>query len=262
MTLKEIKDYIVAKIYNNTTQKITGDVLQNTLTTMADSMNTPSGDPMHYAYEAEGAVWNASTGFWEMYDMTDITNEQMRRAYNFGHFNTSDIGALSMPSPEAFSNIRFNLPRTGTNAAYFSSFGSFASGNWSIEVINLMGTHILSGDKTIRSQIVNASYAFNYCEELRRILSYIDFSPATNVAGMFRYCFKLESVNCYSLKQDISFADSPNLSKESILYMINNSAATSVITITLHPTAYAMANADADIKSALTSKTYVKLASA
>lgn len=199
---------------------------------------TPSGDPMHYAYEALGARWNANTGYWEFYDMKDITTEQMRRSYNFGHINTNDSAPLSMYASSSPSNIRFNLPRTGANAAYFSSFGSFASGNYNIEVINLMATYAMSADKNERSQIVNANYAFNYCEKLRRVLSFIDFSTATNVAGMFNRCCKLEQINCYGLKQDISFADSPLLSKESLLYMINNCAEDVSFTITLHPDAY------------------------
>lgn len=199
---------------------------------------TPSGDPLHYAYVAAGAVWNANTGYWEIYDMKDVTNEQMRRSYNFGHINTNDSAPLSMYSSSSPSYIRFNLPRTGSNAAYFSAFGSFASANYEIEVINLMATHIMSADKVERSQIVNASYAFNYCENLRRVLSFIDFSTATNVTGMFNRCFRLEQINCFGLKQDISFAYSPLLSKESLLYMINNCASGVSFTITLHPDVY------------------------
>lgn len=223
---------------------------------------TPSGDPMHYAYEAAGAVWNANTGYWEMYDMKDVTTEQMRRSYNLGHLNTRDEAPLSMYGSTSPSNIRFNLPRTGANAAYFSPFGSFASANYNIEVINLMATYAMSEDKKERSQIVNASYAFYYCGKLRRVLSFIDFSTATNVTGMFTRCFKLEQINCYGLKQDISFADSPNLSMESILYMIENANLSNTITITLHQDVYMSAMAEDSITQALENHPNVKLAQA
>lgn len=41
------------------------------------------------------------------------------------------------------------------------------------------------------------------------------------------------------MKVDISFADSPLLSKESLLFMINNCASNATFTITLHPDVYA-----------------------
>lgn len=223
---------------------------------------TPSGDPMHYAYEATGAVWNANTGYWEMYDMKDVTTEQMRRSYNLGRINPQDNAPLSMYGSSSPSNIRFNLPRTGSNAAYLSSFGSFASGNYNIEAVNLMATHVMSEDKKAISQIVNASYAFNYCEKLRRVLSKIDFSTATNVTGMFNRCFRLEQINCNGLKQDISFADSLHLSNESILYMIENANLSNAITITLHQDAYMNAINDYIITQALENHPNVKLASA
>ena len=59
-----------------------------------------------------------------------------------------------------------------------------------------------------------------------------------------------------------SFSYSPNLNKTSLLYMINNSAATSAIVITLHSTCYNIMSVDADIISELASKPNVSLASA
>lgn len=199
---------------------------------------TPSGDPMHYAYEAEGAVWNASSGYWEIYDMKDVTNEQMRRTYNLGHFNTSFAQPLSTYSSQSTAYIRFNLQRTGTQALYISAFNSFASGNYAIEVINLMATYNIETEKDRIVEFVNASYAFYYCQKLRRILGRLSFGYATNVTGMFAQCTNLQQVNCYGLKQDISFADSPLLSKESLLYMIDNCASNVSFTITLHPDVY------------------------
>ena len=56
-----------------------------------------------------------------------------------------------------------------------------------------------------------------------------------------------------------TFAVSPNLSKESVQYMIENAnppsgAAAGSIAITLHPTAYARLKDDADIVAALEAK--------
>lgn len=196
---------------------------------------TPSGDPMHYAYEAEGAVWNANTGYWEMYDMTDITNAQMRRSYNFGHFSPSDQGVFCIYSSLSPANIRFNLPRTGNYNAPLSYFVSFAAGNWAIEVLNLtQATNVIS----TYANIGDASSAFLECTNLRRVMGIINVSSASNIATMFKGCKKLEDVQLLGLKANITFADSPLLSKESLLYMINNCASGVSFTITLHPDAY------------------------
>ena len=64
------------------------------------------------------------------------------------------------------------------------------------------------------------------------------------------------------MKGNLSFKDSPLLSNESILFLINHEAATSAITITLHPDVYARVMANADILAALETHTNVSLASA
>ena len=224
---------------------------------------TPSGDPMHYMYEAVGAVWNATTGFWQMYDMVDVTKEEMKKAFLLGSFNPNDAQPLNASVEQHPAWVRFNIPRNGSFAFYTSGGSSFAQNNKCLEFINLTFTSQISTSWLIaNSQFVNAANAFNGCSNLRRICGPLEMSLTTNTTNMFAGCTKLTTVDVKALKQSISFADSPLLSKESILSMIENSNATSAITITLHATAYAMAMADADIKSALNSKTLVKLASA
>ena len=55
---------------------------------------------------------------------------------------------------------------------------------------------------------------------------------------------------------------SPNLSKDSVVYMISNAAPTSAISITLHPDAYARLADDAEIVAALEAQPLVSLVSA
>ena len=64
------------------------------------------------------------------------------------------------------------------------------------------------------------------------------------------------------LKKNISISNSPFLSNESILFLIENESSSSAITITLHPDAYARATADADIIAALGQHKNIELASA
>lgn len=223
---------------------------------------TPSGDPMHYAYEAEGAVWNASTGYWEFYDMKDITNEQMRKAYSFGSYNVSNVRPLAYVSPSAHSYIRFNLPRQGMYSQYVSDMSYFAYGNYIVEVVNIAPIPYLANIGTMQVQAVNLTNAFGSCSKLRRVFGRFDCSMTTNVTSMFSGCTSLEDVHIYGLKLNISFADSPNLSTESILYMIENATATTAITITLHEDAYMRAQDSDDIIQALDRKEKVSIACA
>lgn len=211
---------------------------------------TPSGDPMHYAYEAAGAVWNANTGFWEMYDMKDVTNEQMRRSYNFGHFSPSDQGVFCIYNSLSPANIRFNLPRTGNYNAPLSYFVSFAAGNWAIEILNLTQASNVIGTY---ANIGEASSAFLECTNLRRVMGILNLSSASNIATMFKGCRKLEDVQLLGLKADIFFADSP-LSVESATYMIANANASSSFTITFRADRQTIFEANSDFIAAKSAK--------
>lgn len=83
---------------------------------------------------------------------------------------------------------------------------------------------------------------------LKKILNPFSVNSTALSGDMFFQAYSLEEIRLYSLKSNISFAHSARLSKESLIYMIENEASEGVpITITLHPTVYAMAMADDDI---------------
>jgi hypothetical protein len=249
MTLQDIKNYIIARIFPNTSQAITGATMQDTLLQMADSMNTPSGDPMHYAYVDAGAVWNANTGYWEMYDMKDITNEEMRKAYNFGNFNANDSAPLYASGTNAVAFIRFNLPRLGAYSLFMSSGSSFASSNARIEFINLCPFTTMA----TTCQLVNMTNAFYKCTSLRKIFGIIEMSYTTNATDTFKGCSSLVDVTIQNLKQNLSFAQSP-LSVASAVYMLQNADATATFTITFRADRQAIFEADTDFVNAKNAK--------
>lgn len=69
----------------------------------------------------------------------------------------------------------------------------------------------------------------------------------------------IKTINIKNLSKNIRFYNSTVLSKESVLYMINNSAATSAITIGLRQAVYDVMKDDADIIAALAEKTNITL---
>ena len=78
----------------------------------------------------------------------------------------------------------------------------------------------------------------------------------------FQECYSLEYIKMELLSSSIKFADSSNLSQESVIYMIQKASPTSAITITLHPDAYARLKDDAEIVAALEAQPLISLVSA
>lgn len=216
---------------------------------------TPSGDPMHYAYIDAGATWSSSTGYWSLNGLKDITNEEMRKIHNFGFIN--DLSHRVFMGRMA--KIRTNYLRVGSanyNDALYP-IESLAQANTTIEVITLRETN---GEYESVIIAQNFNTAFYGCTKLREIHGRLQTSAI--MTDTFSGCESLQRVRLYKLVANVSLKDCPNIDKDSILYAINISAATSAITIRLHPTAYAKYSADSDIQAALAAKPLVTLISA
>lgn len=210
---------------------------------------TPSGDPMHYAYEAAGAVWNASTGYWELNELTNITTSEIRDIYREAYLLATE-GLLTSWFSGSTQRTNICLCRWQARAA-INTFGNCVN----IEVATL-------GRQGYMASPTNLNYAFYPCKKLKKIITIIDCNNCTSFTAAFNGCYMLEEVRFDKLNKSISFAASPNLSTESILYMIENANATTAITITLHEDAYMRAQESNDIIQALDRKEKVSIASA
>lgn len=254
---------------------------------------TPSGDPMHYAYEAAGAVWNGTgadivkttpwadladddadktvvhkAGYWYLNGLGDITNEQMRKIYAVGNiYGYIKIDALLRDQGADFVRIRTNICNGGwgNNVSHFNQFGTlqsiqaFCYNNKTIECCMLTPTYWLSNKSlAISAMFRNAFYGSN----IEHIVGFILGRTSNFDTTTFGGSYFLKTISIVELNKNISFHSSGNLSVKSILYMIQNEAATSAITITLHADAYARAMANADIVAALEAHPNVSLASA
>lgn len=231
---------------------------------------TPSGDPMHYMYVTAGAEYNDTgaditrtgvygdtivwkAGYWWLNELGDITNEEMREIYLLGYktISTNNINSHFQYA----SQIRTIMSLCRTESASHSENYTYM-GATLLETIN----HQFSLSKTMLISTLNSMC--QGCRSLRKILSVIDLTYATSLNRAFENTLLLEEVRIKTLKSAISFQDSPLLSNASILYMIENEAATSAIVITLHADAYARAMANEAITTALEAHPNVSLASA
>lgn len=217
---------------------------------------TPSGDPNHYMYEKCGAVWNGDTGYWELNGLTDMTNEDMQDSYLKCNMYSDILLAPAKYMNKLFrTNILGNISMAATVPA--SPAQLVYRGDSALEILNF--NFKPSGSEIPLYYFTNMDFCFYGCKALRSIRGSIKCTNASFTEA-FKGCELLTNIKLLNVSKAISFADSPNLSRESLLYLINN-AGTATFTITLHADTYAWASVDEDIQAAL-AKTNIILQSA
>lgn len=211
-------------------------------------------------YISAGAKYNETTGYYELNGLTDITEEQMRVIYEktWGWW-------IGLPNLSGFgdSSARTNIPCPDYKRTYYQSnvnlSSSFATtGNLdNLEVLNFIPTQYPKN-----SSIKLSMRAMNWmCQGNAKPLTImgtfevggVPDNNSLNIGG------NIKTINIKNLSKNIKFYNSKVLSKESVLYMINNSAATTAITIGLQQAVYDVMKDDADIIAALAEKTNITL---
>lgn len=248
---------------------------------LADDIRKNVENPLRPLYIAAGALYNDTdeiikrTAFWgEEVDhlphhyylngLGDITEEQMMFIYDLKDtfYNMSAAGSAE----RWFQNykdtrLRTIIPILRSRRAEFQFFTKPSCAfTWTnVEILkwsndaNWSNAVMMSG---------NISLMFQYTKKLI-VIDSMDFNLATNVdLNLFQGCAKLKYFRIKNLKTNISFVDSPNINKDSIINLILNSANTVAISITLHVEAYNRFVEDLDIVSALETKPLVTLVSA
>ena len=108
------------------------------------------------------------------------------------------------------------------------------------------------------SNVKSVSSMFNYCASLM-VVPEINVQNCTAVS-MFSYCASLKTLNMKGLPKNLTINNSSLLSKESLLYIINNEAAARAITIKLSSYAYTRLTTDSDIVAALAAHPNISIA--
>jgi surface protein len=109
------------------------------------------------------------------------------------------------------------------------------------------------------ASVTDMSSMFSGCYSLVSIPQ-LDTASVTNMSSMFNNCNSLTHAYLKSAKFSYQLNYSALLSKESLLYLINNEAATSAITIKLASYAYTRLAEDADVVAALANHPNISLA--
>lgn len=210
-------------------------------------------------FESAGATFNATSGYFELNGLTDISYEEMQKIYN------KSIDNLSIRSDRqyqyyAVKDLRTLLP------FYFNTYIGIQA-NWNNILGGITKVEVISSIDAVRFTNTSCTM-FRDCSYLKSILFILNFVNKTSAdLLLFRSCLSLEKVLIQNLKISIDLKESKLLSKESILYMINNvdTSATGIV-VTLHSTVYSKCTTGGDwyndVNSALSNHTNITLASA
>lgn len=211
-------------------------------------------------YISAGAKYNETTGFYELNELTDITEEQMRVIYEktWGWW-------IGLPNLNGFgdSSARTNIPCPDYKRLYYQTNCNLSStfavtGNLdNLEVLNFIPLRY-SNESLIRLSIRTMNWMCQGDAKPLTIMGTFDVgnvpdNNSLNIGG------NIKTINIKNLSKNIRFYNSKVLSKESVLYMINNSEATTAITIGLQQAVYDVMKDDADIIAALAEKTNITL---
>lgn len=205
--------------------------------------------------------YNKDTGYFELNGLTDITYEEAITIYDYYRKdiirNTNYNGANSVYDSvlRLYNNESGKLPRTliPPKVAYISgstwlTYTNIYRGNTGIEQIALPVGNV-NGSV---NNVVSMAGAFNNCSSLKKVTNIINcghFGDANIWDNTFAGCTALEYIRIERNRQNISFAQSPKLSYESLSYLIsnsNNSAGTLSYTATVHPNVYSALTGEAE----------------
>lgn len=221
-------------------------------------------NPLRPLYIAAGAEYNESTGNYELNGITDLTESDMMYIYEYKNYHFSLNTARYFQENK---NVRTIFPMNTVNTVYDQLFKNnklslvctFMNSNF--EVIKFSKPQTLEQTKGIPTESGSMASMFTNAKKLKTVYP-IDVSAVTSIGASFDGTIALIDVRLCGLKCSAIFKDSTNISKESVLYMMQYALPTSAIAITLHPDAYARLADDADIVAALEAQPLISLVSA
>ena len=253
-----------------TVQKLSSDVrekVENPLRPLyiaaGAEYNDTGADKTKTAPWGEAVIHKA--GHYYLNELGDITEEQMMVIYNEKNA-LSVIGGRSCQSRDA----RTFIPFPAKNSYLFSSVYDSPSNNRfafatcpNLEILKWAFNQSIDTVEDEKQLVLSSDISNIFLNSSKLMKVYpVDISGVKIATNAFLGCTSLQELRLYGLTINVSLNSSSSLSKDSVLYIINNASPTSAITITLHPDAYARLADDADIVAALEAQPLVSLVSA
>ena len=176
-------------------------------------------------------------------------NEEDDEYHKVPEDNKALYGVINIGNVQQYKDILVYLPKIDTTGV--TSMSNKFQNCYSLVAVPMMDT----------SSVTSMSYMFQRCYTLASVPLF-DTSSVTSMSYMFQSCYSLVYINLNNLKISVDVSNTSLLEKSSLLYMIENAAPTSAITITLSAYCYNKYNNDPDVLAALSAQPLVSLASA
>ncbi len=236
-------------------------------------------NPLRQLYIAAGAEYNDTgadktktapwgetvthkAGHYYLNGLGDITEEEMMEIYSYKDvFYRLDCGRIAQGA-----KIRTIFTATSVAAGQLlvnrqiEGTYTFSGSNIEVLVFHKENQNIFN-EPRMPSVSMQLYGTFSSCKHLRKIGA-INCSKVVSFTDAFKQCVDLEEVRLYKIVKSLSLADSPSISKSSILYTVQYAVPAAAITITLHPDAFARLADDADVVAALEAQPFISLVSA
>ena len=208
------------------------------------------------------ALWGETVTHkaWHYYlnGLGDITEEQMIKIYN----ETISFSPVRI-APNLFAYRTFRTNMLNSTDLVFTRKDKPVDSSSLCTYSQIEVFRICSDNKTasVVAALSTLFQIFSECKKLRYVIGVIHMTGRDHFMA-FSNCVSLIEIKIANISANLSFGDSPNINKNSIVYIISNAAPTTAITITLHADAYARLAEDVDIVAALAAQPLITLVSA
>ena len=159
--------------------------------------------------------------------------------------DTSNVTAMNSMFNRCYSLVSIPQLDTLSVTKMNSMFGSCSS--------------LVSIPQLDTSNVTNMNSMFYNCYSLVSIPQ-LDTSNVTTMSDMLYYCYSIQTAKLKGIKNTLLIIDARLFKKDSLLYIINNEASTSAITITLRSYSYNKYATDPDVVAALSNHPNISLA--
>lgn len=192
--------------------------------------------PLTPMFESAGATFNDETGYYEMNELTDLTEGEIYNSYSYSIGN-SGYNTLTMLGWGA-SPVRTNFRPISCNAfslyscSYIETFNVIPIGYWK----DFIKDYTMTWDNSLCA--FSANVFFN-APRIRKIIGIISLQNVNSISATAYDMLRLEEIKIKRLHSDLkTFSKAPKLNYVTWRYLIDNASNTSPITITVHTTTY------------------------
>ena len=190
-------------------------------------------------FEAAGAVYNTSTGFYELNGLCDLTEEQMLPVFALRH---ALLAGDNLRAVACGASVRTLFPCSAVVGVRFAERAVDAARAFAgsaVEVVKFgAGQAVDSADDDNVMPVRSIDGAFSGCSALRVVYP-IDLQCVQRISDeTFAGCTALEEVRLRGLSASLDISQSPALSFASISYIVCRASGGGDIVITLHPVVY------------------------